>query len=147
MTILSALGINESVWMMFGLFVVAYVVISRLIFIPYMKAFNQRHEKTVGSQEQTTQILAESQKLQQEYAKRAQELNEQYRSLFDKVRGEAQNTYDQIVGQARKEADAYLESSRVNLLDEVKRSKEQIPRLVPELQGQIVGKMLGREAQ
>jgi F-type H+-transporting ATPase subunit b len=145
MSILTALGVNQTVFILFGLFCLSYIALTQLVFKPYFKAFNVRRERTVGNQELAERFIEESKGLQTEYENKAKQINNEFRAIYDQTRTEAMREYDSMVSTARDQASEILEAKRQDIDREVQKAKQDLVKQVPELQSAIVTKLLGKE--
>ncbi len=145
MEILNALGVNQTVFIQFGVFVVAYLFLSNLLFKPYFKAFVQRKERTVGKTDLAEKYALEAKELQAKYESKAREINSQYKVIYDQSRGAATKEAEQIVSEARAQTKTLIENNRATLAKEVARVKSDISSEVKGVSAAIQSRLLGRE--
>ena len=89
MDIIQSLGLDQTLIFQFCLFIVTYLLLSKLVFEPYFKSFEMRKAKTVGNQQLAMKTLEEIKNLQLEYEQKTREINEQYRTIYEKVKKES----------------------------------------------------------
>jgi F-type H+-transporting ATPase subunit b len=145
MEILSALGVNWTIWIQLGCFVVAYLALSQLIFKPYLAALHERNQRTIGNEEYADRVIEETHQLQGRYEERAREINQQYKSIYDRSRVEATREHDQIVLRARQEAMKLIEQNRIAIEKEVRAAKDELSQQVPVVGLAIASKLVGKE--
>lgn len=142
--ILTSLGINSSVWPMMGLFVIALIVLSQLIFKPYLAAYTQRELRTSGGEAEADQLNAETVRLQGEYDAKAKELNREMRSIFDEIKLNAVQENDARLAKAHAEFEGLVKKSKALVDSEFTKAQESLSREVPELSKVIVDRLMGK---
>ena len=63
MELLKSLGIDSTLWSHLACFIVAYLALSTLVFRPYLRAFQERERRTVGSEEDAIRLIEEAREL------------------------------------------------------------------------------------
>src|SRR3954469_9588798 len=101
MELLRSLGVNSTFWIQVACFIISFSSLTFLVFIPYLRAHQEREARTVGSEESATRLIQEAHDLQQQYEQRAKVVNSQIKGAFDVQRQEAQKEYDRLVQNAR----------------------------------------------
>ena len=145
MEILNALGVNETVLIQFGVFLVAYIFLTQILFGPYFKAFIQRKERTVGKADQAERFIQETKDLQTKFETRAREINSRYKVIYDESRTQALREHDHIVNEARQKAKSIVETQREILVAELSRAKRALADEIPDVSAAIQARLLGRE--
>jgi F-type H+-transporting ATPase subunit b len=124
---------------------VAYFVISRLLFKPYLKAYHKRLEVTFGNQEAAEKLIQEVQNLHIKYEAKAREVNSKVQSYFEQAQKEAQAVQATTIENARVESEKIVQSARNEIQQEINRVRATLSTLVPELSHEIERKILNRE--
>src|SRR5688500_7736077 len=88
-TILTCLGVNSTIWIQLGLLLLTFILLNNLVFKRFQSALDERHDKTVGGEDLTKQLLLETQEIQARYERRAREVNDQIRTAFDLAMSDA----------------------------------------------------------
>ena len=145
MEILTALGVNSTIWVQFVCFLVAYVAISQLVFKPYMAAFNERVRRTSGQEESAEQILSEMHSLRSQYEHKARDVNAQFKAIYDQRRTEAMREYDRIVQAARELASKYIEENRQEIQREVEKARKDMVEQSPQVGAAIATRLVGKD--
>jgi F0F1-type ATP synthase membrane subunit b/b' len=145
MEILNQLGINNSVWIQFVLFVVSLFLLQKLVFEAFAEAAFAREEKTQGSQEKTEQTYKKIQELSEKYELEARALSQQIKAQFDQARQESQQKIDTLVSHSRQKANQVVEGTRLRVANELKTAREGAKAEVPELVATLTRKMLSVE--
>jgi F0F1-type ATP synthase membrane subunit b/b' len=145
MNILTALGVNSTLWIQLGCFLVAYVALTQLVFKPYMAAFHERITRTIGNEEYAQRILQEVADLQTQYEVRARELNDETKSIFDQTRVAAMRDYDKTISAARQETTDLLEKTRIQIAVNIREAQTAVMREAPDVGRVIASKLMGKE--
>lgn len=146
MEILSKLGVDSTFFFQFLIFCFAYVVLTRLLFTPYLKAYHKRLEVTFGSQEVAEKLNAQSHELHIQYEAHAKEVNSKVQSYYELAHKEAQDVQTATIEKARKEAEAFVHKTRLDTQAEANRARAELKKLIPELGQEIQRKVLNRDA-
>jgi F-type H+-transporting ATPase subunit b len=148
MEIFETLGINQTLFMQFGIFMVVYLVLSNVVFKPYLAAFTKRKEQTVGKTDLAERFIKETEELEVEYSSKAREMNRETKEIFDNSRSQAMKQYDQVVSQARGRANEILASARTEIEAQVSAARTkldaEIPSVTQAINSQVVGKELAQ---
>jgi len=106
MSILTQLGIDQTAYVQFAIFVGLYLILSQTFFKPYMKLFEARRKATVEDREHAKKLLEE-----------ADQKIKEYQSKIHEIRAESQKQIDLAITAARKEESQLL----LNARDEAKK--------------------------
>jgi len=145
MDMLTQLGVNETLAIQLGMFLVVFVALKYLLFGPYFAAFNERQARTLGKTELAERYLAESRAMEETYALRAREANDRYREVFDKSRAETNKQYEQLVSDARNQSKVRIEEMRAQIRKEIQGVQTQLTQEVPAVSQLINHKLIGKE--
>jgi F0F1-type ATP synthase membrane subunit b/b' len=144
-TILTGLGVNSTMWIQLGLFLFTFVLLNNLVFKSYQKALNERHDKTIGGEDLTKQLLAEAHDIQARYEKRAREVNVNIKSAYDEAMGAAYKKQSEILESTRKEAAESIKQARTKITAQVRDAQVQLQKELPAISGLIATKLMGKE--
>jgi F-type H+-transporting ATPase subunit b len=145
MELLIGLGVNQTFWFQFAAFLIAYLILHFVLFVPYFRAYEERIRKTEGQTDLAERYLAESQELQAQYEIKARELNSEIKGIYDQSRVVAQKEQDRVIQQARSEAKSRLESSKATIRDQAGRARVELKAQVAGISQAITEKLLGKE--
>ncbi len=109
--ILKDIGINETLFFQVGLFFIAWLAMNCIVFRPYLMAYEERIRRTLGSQEETRDILKQAEKKEQEYKALARKLNGDIHSAFAESNTKAKKKTEEILLQAR--GDSELQNGKL----------------------------------
>ncbi len=115
MELLKSLGINGTIGIQFVVFVVAYLILTRMVFMPYFKAYMERYNRTVGSEDDATKLTQETEELETEYEENAKALNIKIKKIFDTEKKLAVDEQTKILKAANLKAEEYRKSSELKL--------------------------------
>ena len=83
MAMLSQLGIDGSIFFQIAIFCVAYFTLSRVVFMPYASAYEQRISRTSGDEEVAQEAIKKAQDLRTQYESKAKEVSGKIKTIFD----------------------------------------------------------------
>ena len=144
--ILQQLGLNSTLLLQAGLFVITVLFLRYYVFSEYVKANEEREHRTTGSESAAQGMTDQFGQLQTQYEKKAKELNENVGQIFTKQRTMAAAEADRMVQEARTQALASTEQVKKTIRDEADRAKQQVPQEVKTLAALMVQKLLGKGA-
>lgn len=142
MAILSQLGIDGSFLFQVAIFCVAYFTLSRVIFMPYANAYQQRVSRTSGDEEVAQEAIKKAQDLRTQYESKAKEVSGKIKTIFDEYRAEAGEHASGVVAKAREESARLIEQSRENVSKEVAAAESALKKEVSLVSEEINKKML-----
>lgn len=130
MEMLRSLGIDSTIIIQFFLSMIAYFVLSRLIFKPYFAAYQERYNRTAGSEDISNKINEETSVLESEYEENAKALNFKIKNIFNEEKKVAIKSQESIL------SDAYLKAEELkkNSMLKLEESKSKI---LSELEGEV----------
>ena len=145
LSLLNALGVNQTIWIQLACFLVSYIALTQLIFKPYMKAYHERENRTVGSEESAIRIIEEAQTLTGSYEKKARELNSEMKQLYDLKRSEAMKDYEALIRLARENSSLAIESARAKIKTEVDLARKKLATEIPAVSSAIASRLVGKD--
>ena len=145
LSLLTALGVNQTIWIQLGCFLVSYIALTELIFKPYMKAYHEREKRTIGGEEYAVRIIEEAQELTGNYEKRARELNSEIKKMHDIKRSDALKDYEKMLTEARANSSALIEGARSKISVEVEAARKKIAAEIPAVSSAIASRLAGKD--
>lgn len=145
MEILRTLGVNSTLWIQLGCFLVSYLALTQLVLKPYMAALREREKRTVGNEETAVRMIEETTELHAEYEKKARSISGEIKGFYDQSRSAAMKEYDRLVAAAQQEAAQELEKSRALISSAIQGARAQLISEVPAVSSAIASKMAGKE--
>lgn len=145
LSLIQSLGINTTVWIQLAIFLVSFIILNYLVFRPYFRAHFERHARTEGGREGTSQVLQSNQLLQSEYEQKARTTNDKIRLVFEKAKSDALLEQTNVLNRAREGAHNQLRISREKLEKELQLARQQLTQEVREIGLIIANKLIGSE--
>ena len=142
--VLTALGINNTLFIHFAIFMIAYLALSQLIFRPYLRALEERERRTVGSADLTAKIVEETESLRAEYQAKARQINSEIKAVMDAAKKEALELYQTEVQLAQRIYSEKLDELKVRIESARKQSLAQVDQEVDSVSRAISDRLLGR---
>lgn len=121
------------------------MALSRLVFMPYLKAYQKRQEATGGSKKNAKTLLQEVEVLQEKYSKEARALNSEIKKHFDRAKTSAHAVVSKKVDQARTVAEKEIRENREELVRIKTQLKNDIDADLPQIRSVIIRQLLGKE--
>jgi len=143
--ILNSLGVNSTLWIQMGVFLLAYLVLSQFLFKPYLAVFHERHQQTSAQVDHADRIIEETKNLQKDYETQARILNREHRAIYDQSRTEALREFDRLVGEAKDEASEIMAQAQKKITKSLEESEKNLEHEVPDLALKIASQVLGKD--
>jgi F0F1-type ATP synthase membrane subunit b/b' len=144
-SLLHSLGVDSTIWLQLGCFFISYLALTQLVFKPYLRAFNERENRTVGSEGEALKIIEETKSLQADYEKKARALNAEIKSIYEHQAQETRKEQEALITSARHEAEHTLEAARRRIAQDLLEAQELLLAQVPELSGAIASRLAGKD--
>jgi F-type H+-transporting ATPase subunit b len=144
MAILDQLGLNQSFFIQFVVFTVAYLALSRLVFAPYSAALAQRELRTKGGEDLAVEIQKKSDELRLQYETKARQVSGSVKDIFDKYRDEANKEYERIVSASRIESQKLIDAARQKVGVEIGDAKAKLKADVPVVAQEMTRRLLAK---
>lgn len=147
MEILKQLGVNETVWIQLGFFILSYFFLSTFVFKPYRRNLEFRKKNTSGSMEEATRLSAATEVLVMDYQGRMKSQNEKAQTIYNQLRNEALAEEEKLVAAARDRANKIIEDTRLKITREIEAGRRTLESQIPELSSLTASQVLGRDLQ
>jgi F0F1-type ATP synthase membrane subunit b/b' len=144
LNILISLGLNKTVIPQFFIFIVTFIFLNLLVFKPYLKAYQERRKRTVGSNDVAKELMAMIENRESQYSKEAKEINGKIKTIFDEKKSQATKEGNAIIAQAQTQAQDQLNQGKKELSDVYSKAKEQIKTYIPDLSQTIKQRLFDR---
>jgi F-type H+-transporting ATPase subunit b len=145
MEILSALGVDWTIFIHMVCFGLSYVVFSNLVLKPYMKAMHEREKRTIGGVDAAARLIDEANKLQAQFEQKAKTLNTEIRGYYDQSRSEAMASYDELVSGAKAEANIVIKGAQAEIDHQIQAARTALSAEIPAVATAIASKLAGKE--
>lgn len=147
LNIITALGIDTSLWYQLTIFIFTFVFVRQFIFAPYFKAYEGRQGQTVGYQKKAEQIFAQTRELEMHYQRKARGLTAEIQSIYDKAKSEAAKEQERIQQEASERARVALEKARSQIQEQYNRAREELIKQAPEIGAAMTAQLLSKRMQ
>jgi len=127
-----------------ALFVVLWLILSKLLFKPYQNLLDERERKTTGAQHDSSELEHEGARLKSQYEQRIAQAQTAAYAAKDVILQDARQQREKILGQARDEAAKELDQVRRDITDALEHEKRLADAEVSALARDMVSKVLGR---
>jgi F-type H+-transporting ATPase subunit b len=144
MEILQQLGLNDSYFFQFIIFLIAYIIMSQVLFKPYADAFQQREDRTKGGEELAVETNKAAQDLRSTYETKARSVSTEIKNIFDEQKTLANKEYEQIVTTARQQSQKIIDETRTRINSELEIAKKQVQEIVPTVSAEMTKKLLSK---
>jgi F-type H+-transporting ATPase subunit b len=145
MAILEALGINSTAFIQLFIFIVTIFFLAQVVFKPYAQALESRSKRTIGGEEQASEVHQRVIELSRQYETRAREVSGQIKTIFDSYREEAVKEYESIVTKARSESQKMMDQARQKVSVEISEAAKKLKEEAPSIAQAITQKLLSNE--
>ena len=124
------ISLDYTILLQMLLFLLLWVVLSRILFRPYLSLLEEREKRTEGAQDESFALEQEGQRL---------------RALYEDGLAKARAAGEAV--KAREEAAETLERMRLEIRNELAREREMARREAEAIAQDMVAKVLGRRAE
>lgn len=145
MELFTALGIDSTLYLQIGVFLVTFVFLKYVLFDPYFAAFTEHSRQTVGQVDEAEQYIQETKRLQEDYSLKARKINEEYKNIYDKTRSEALKIYEERIVFARNKAKEDVDAARAQISKAAEAAKKEIKQELPQISEMISSRLLGKD--
>lgn len=139
------LSFDSSLIIQFFIFVIAIVVLNKLLFKPLVNIRYRREELTVMKMEEARKLNEDLEKRINEYNNKIVEAREEANEQRAEIRRQAQETAEKIIADARNDAEKQLEKYKKELAAEVDKIKQGMKPEIESLADNIASKVLAKE--
>ncbi|HEX8951964.1 MAG TPA: ATP synthase F0 subunit B, partial [Polyangia bacterium] len=122
------------------------IVLSRVLFKPYLAMRDARHKGIEGAREEAASMQERAQKTNADYDARLTKARLRGAEERARLRGEGAIYERQVLGAARDESQKVLDAARTRIGADAGSARDQLAAESTALAKQIVKKILGREA-
>lgn len=146
MELLKTLGINSTIVIQFFIFIVAYLILTRMVFMPYFKAYMERYNRTVGSEGDADKLTQEAEELELEYEENAKALNIKIKNIYDTEKKMAVDEQTKLIKAANLKAEEYRKSSELKLEENKNKIYAELEQEITPIANMIRDSVIGKGA-
>jgi len=126
------------------IFLVLWLLLSKVLFRPYLDMLDERERKTIGTRHDTGQLEHEGARLKAEYEEKITQARRAGIAARDAIIREGRQEREGLLQQAREEAARTLESMRRDVQGQLERERDLAALEVAGVAQDMVNKVLGR---
>src|SRR5438270_2038268 len=140
------IDVDGTLFVQFALFVLMLIVLSRLVFRPYLAMRDARHKGIEGAREEASAMQQRARDTNADYDAKLTKARLRGAEERARLRGEGAIYERQVLGAARDESQKTLVAARGKIAADAGAAREKLAAESTTLARQIVKKILGREA-
>jgi F-type H+-transporting ATPase subunit b len=140
------IDVDGTVFVQFVLFIIMLIVLSRVLFRPYLRMRAARHQGIEGARQEAVTMQERARATNADYDAQLTKARLRGAEERARLRGEGAIYERQVLGVARDESAKALQAARTKISGEATTAREQLTAESKVLSRQIVKKILGREA-
>ncbi|MFK8137401.1 MAG: ATP synthase F0 subunit B [Bdellovibrionales bacterium] len=145
MEILSALGLNSTFFIQFVIFLVAFMTLKSLAFNPYLKALEEREDRTKGQEQAAEDLYTETARLNEEFADLSRQQLEEIQVIYSDAKKSAGTEYNNILQKSKTEVEKKMAASKADIKSQIASAEESIKSEVVNVSKLITHQIVGRE--
>ena len=142
--ILHQLGVDHTFFIEFAIFIVLFNLIPALFFKPFLKLFQERHQKTVKDKLKAESLSQKSSEKMDEYKNRLAGEKQKIRNAYEAVISQAKNEENTLLNQARSQARKITQETTEQLNQQSSSLKKTLANDVESLASQISETLMKR---
>ena len=126
------------------LFLILWLVLSRVLFRPYLGLLKERDKSTFGARQASADLEEQGARLRAQYEQKIQEAQSRGRAMKEAILQEARLQSEQLIGEAREEAAGSLAQVRADVQRQIDSERQFAEAEADRLARDMVSKILGR---
>ena len=140
------ISLDISVLYQIIIFVLLWLILSRVLFRPYLDLLDERERRTAGARHDSSELEREGARLKAEYEEKIAQARAAGTAVKDAIVQQGRHERETLLQQARAEAALTLESARREVQKQLARERGLLATEVAEVARDMVAKVLGRRA-
>lgn len=138
--------VNVTLLIQLALFLVLLAGLSRFLFAPFLRIYDERERRIEGAAAEATQLLAGSDRKSEQIETRLRDAQDEARQILRELREKGVAKERALIDEARTSAQLRLEGARTELRGTTERVRQKLRAEAQTLAGEIVEKVLNRAA-
>ncbi len=138
----AAIDFDATLVIQMGLFLALFLLLKPLLFTPFLKAMDERHQGLEGSREDAEEFDSRAERALSEYEKKIRDARREASEIRDSLRTQGQAEYKDLVDEAREEFSTKIEGERQSISVQREDAVKQLQGRAESLANTIVGKIL-----
>lgn len=147
LSIISSLGIDSSLFIQLGIYLVTFVILYITAFKPYFEASEERRKQTSGSLELAEKAEEMIKKSEEKYQIRARQINDEISLVFKEQRSIGFKEADKIIEETSKKSKEIMNEAQQNLSHELEKAQTQIESMSSDISAVIVHQLLTKRGK
>jgi F-type H+-transporting ATPase subunit b len=138
------ISLDYSVIYQIVIFLVLWIILSKVLFHPYLNLLEQRERRTTGAQHDSTDLEREGARLRAQYEEKIAQAQTAGYAAKEAILQEARQQREKVLAQVREEATSMLEDVRRELANQVQRERQVAMAEIRTIAQEMASKILGR---
>ena len=138
------ISLDYSVVYQIVIFLVLWIILSKVLFRPYLNLLEQRERRTTGAQHDSTDLEHEGARLRAQYEEKIAQAQAAGYAAKEVILQEARQQREKVLTQVREEAMRILEAVRREVASQVQRERQVVAAEVRTIAQEMASKILGR---
>jgi F-type H+-transporting ATPase subunit b len=138
------ISLDYSVVYQIVLFLVLWVILSKVLFRPYMSLLEERERKTTGAEHDLSELEHEAARLRAQYEDKIAQAQAAGNAAKEAILQEARQQREGVLSQARQESMGILEGVRQELANQMQKERQLAAAEVRAIAREMATKVLGR---
>ncbi len=138
------ISLDYSVVYQIVIFLLLWIILSKLLFRPYLNLLDQRERRTTGAQHDSTDLQYEGARLRAQYEEKIAQAQAAGYAAKEAILQEARQQREKVLTQVREDTMRILEEVRRELASQVQRERQVVADEVRTIAQEMANKILGR---
>jgi F-type H+-transporting ATPase subunit b len=138
------ISLDYSVVYQIVIFLLLWIILSKLLFRPYLNLLDQRERRTTGAQHDSTDLQHEGARLRAQYEEKIAQAQAAGYAAKEAILQEARQQREKVLTQVREDTMRMLEEVRRELASQVQRERQVVADEVRTIAQEMASKILGR---
>jgi F-type H+-transporting ATPase subunit b len=138
------ISLDYSVVYQIVIFLLLWIILSKLLFRPYLNLLDQRERRTTGAQHDSTDLQYEGARLRAQYEEKIAQAQAAGYAAKEAILQEARQQREKVLTQVREDTMRILEEVRRELASQVQRERQVVADEVRTIAQEMASKILGR---
>jgi F-type H+-transporting ATPase subunit b len=126
------------------LFLILWVILSKVLFHPYLSLLDERERKTAGALQEARDLEREGERLRVEYEEKIAQAQAAGYAAREAILKAASEQREKLLAQAREEAASVLEKARAEVRAQMEKESQLAVAEAANIAREMVSKILGR---
>jgi F-type H+-transporting ATPase subunit b len=138
------ISLDYSVVYQIVIFLLLWIILSKLLFRPYLNLLDQRERRTTGAQHDSTDLQYEGARLRAQYEEKIAQAQAAGYAAKEAILQEARQQREKVLTQVREDTMRMLEEVRRELASQMQRERQVVADEVRTIAQEMASKILGR---